>query len=121
MVSEVDVKIGKHIPDMALYHNEDTHFDLLVKDDSRVAQLGLLAGAETTLHTDDKDWQEEKTKRANKDRIKAAEADIDKEKLPLGGDSENDEKDDLVDEITLVGMKMVVIGEKLLQKVLWTV
>ena len=45
MVAEADAKIGKLIPDMALYHNLDSHYDLLVKDDSRLAFLGLLAGA----------------------------------------------------------------------------
>ena len=45
MVTDSVNIVGKHIPDMALYHNEDTHFDLLVKDNSRIAVLGLLAGA----------------------------------------------------------------------------
>ena len=109
MVSKDDEKIGKHIPDMALYHNEDTHFDLLVKDDSRLAQLGLLAGAKTTIQMDEEedneDWQEVRTKRTNKNEIKGAEAEVDKEKLLLEGVSENEHEDDLVDEITLLGMK----------------
>ena len=36
---------GKWAPDMALYHSFDTHYDLLVKEDSRLAQMGLLGGA----------------------------------------------------------------------------
>ena len=38
-------RFGKCLPDMALYQRDETHFDLLVKDDSRLALLGLLAGA----------------------------------------------------------------------------
>jgi hypothetical protein len=34
-------------PDMALYHSDNTHYDLLVKDDSRNALLGLLLGGES--------------------------------------------------------------------------
>ena len=45
MVAEVDARVGKLIPDMVLYHSQDTHYDLLVKEDSRLALLGLLAGA----------------------------------------------------------------------------
>ena len=33
---------GKWAPDMFLYHSKNTHFDLLVKDDSRLAAMGLL-------------------------------------------------------------------------------
>ena len=43
---DMQVKFGKWIPDMALYHSEESHYDLLVKDDSRLAPLGLLAGAQ---------------------------------------------------------------------------
>ena len=42
MVAEVDAKVRKLIPDMFLYHSQDNHYDLLVKDDSRLALLGLL-------------------------------------------------------------------------------
>ena len=45
MSKHAELKFGKWVPDMALYHSEDTHFDLLVKDDSRLALLGLLAGS----------------------------------------------------------------------------
>ena len=31
---------------MVLYQSDDVHFDLLVKNDSRIALLGLLAGEE---------------------------------------------------------------------------
>ena len=45
MISEAESKLGKLMPDMALYHSDQTHYDLLVKDDSRLALLGLLAEA----------------------------------------------------------------------------
>ena len=45
-VADAEMKFGKWIPDMALYHSDDTHYDLLVKDDSRLALLGILAGAD---------------------------------------------------------------------------
>ena len=46
MVAEIEAKLGKYIPDMALYHCYDSHYDLLVKDDSRIALLGFVAGAD---------------------------------------------------------------------------
>ena len=45
MVAGSEALLGRFIPDMFLYHNEDTHYDLLVKSVSRLALLGLLAGA----------------------------------------------------------------------------
>ena len=44
MVKNAEISFGKWVPDMHLYHSENIHFDLLVKDDSRLALLGLLAG-----------------------------------------------------------------------------
>jgi hypothetical protein len=44
MVSETENRFGKLIPDMALYHTSENHYDLLVKDNSRLALLGLLPG-----------------------------------------------------------------------------
>ena len=44
MSKAVEISFGKWLPDMALYHSEDIHFDLLVRDDSRLAQMGPLAG-----------------------------------------------------------------------------
>ena len=45
MVADVEARLGKYIPDIALYHSDNTHYDLLVKEDSRLALLGFLAGA----------------------------------------------------------------------------
>ena len=33
MAECAEIRFGKWVPDMALYHWEDNHFDLLVKDD----------------------------------------------------------------------------------------
>ena len=49
MVSETEHRFGKLIPDMALYHSSENHYDLLVKDDSRLALLGLLAGVSSDV------------------------------------------------------------------------
>ena len=35
MVADVEAKFGKYIPDMALYHSRNTHYDLLVKEDCK--------------------------------------------------------------------------------------
>ena len=39
MVSSAD--FGKWIPDLALYHSQDSHYDLLVKVDSHLALVGF--------------------------------------------------------------------------------
>ena len=36
---------GKRAHDMAVYHSQNTHYDLLVRDGSRLALLGLIAGS----------------------------------------------------------------------------
>ena len=45
MSNHAEFKFGKCVPDIALYHRDETHFDLLVRDDSRLELLGLLAGS----------------------------------------------------------------------------
>ena len=59
------VNLDKSIPDMALYNLKNTHYDLLVKDDSRIAVLGLLGGAGKGNF--DKEWKTVKPKRKNTD------------------------------------------------------
>lgn len=49
MAKQAEIKFGKFVPDMALYHSNDTHFDLLVSDDSRLALLGFLLGTENDV------------------------------------------------------------------------
>ena len=65
MVAEVDARVGKLIPDMVLYHSQDTHYDLLVKEDSRLALLGLLAGAASINSQTEKTKNEVKTNEDN--------------------------------------------------------
>ena len=45
MVAGVEERFGKLIPYVALYHSYDSHYALLVKDDCRIALLGVLTGA----------------------------------------------------------------------------
>ena len=45
MAADAEAKLGKFIPDIALYNSYNNHYDLLVKEDSRLALLGFLAGA----------------------------------------------------------------------------
>ena len=45
LVSDLEFKFGKPVPDMYLYNYDDSYYDLLVKDDSRIALLGLVAGS----------------------------------------------------------------------------
>ena len=42
--SSAEQDLGKVVPDMFLYHSNETHYDLLVRNDSRLAALGPLAG-----------------------------------------------------------------------------
>ena len=41
LVNTSEVSSGDSIPDMALYHSKDDHFDLLVKDDCKISSLGM--------------------------------------------------------------------------------
>ena len=47
-----DAEIGKWFPDMALYYCYNTHYDLLVKEDSRIALVGLVAGKDLAEQSD---------------------------------------------------------------------
>ena len=58
MASEAEVKFGKWAPDMALYHCDDIHYDLLVKNESRIALLGLLAGKKDESSSENKEVDE---------------------------------------------------------------
>ena len=51
MAATAELKYGKCVPDMFLYNEHNSHYDLLVKDDSRIALIGQLAG----LNADDND------------------------------------------------------------------
>ena len=112
MVADAEVKLGKLIPDIALYHSFETHFDLLVKNDSRLALLGLLAGSakedsQGIVESDGKivdEWHTVKNKRskAKNDNGKKSMAD---EQLLVEEENYFDGTKDLDEEITLVGFK----------------
>ena len=65
---DMELKFGKWIPDMALYHCDETHYDLLVKDDSRLALLGLLAGAKEEID-DNEGWSTVADKKNGKNKV----------------------------------------------------
>ena len=103
-VADAEMKFGKWIPDMALYHCDDTHYDLLVKDDSRLALLGILAGAdhqgEDAVPTETigsmNDWQ--KVEKKNPGRKVTNVMD---EELLLEDGISDDKTDDLSDELLM--------------------
>ena len=83
--------------DMALYNLKNTHYDLLVKDDSRIAVLGLLGGAGKGNF--DKEWKTVKPRRKNTD------ANIEKEILLTEDETKNSAEIDeveLEEEITII-------------------
>ena len=64
MATSAEVKFGKWAPDMSLYHSLDTHYDLLLSDNSRVALLGLLGKADEKAFGEiEDDWETVKTHR----------------------------------------------------------
>ena len=68
-VAELDYQ--NIVPDMFLYLSDDTHYDLLVKEDSRLAVLGPLAGV-----VDDNEKQADMSnewKTVNRKKIKITE------------------------------------------------
>ena len=123
MVSITQAKYGKWIPDMALYNQDQTHYDLLVKDDSRIALLGLLAGCNNEEKTNgigcdekeervqtnavhennDADWKEV----VNKRRKESQRASIGEKLLTedITADVPSDLSKDLVEEISLLKTK----------------
>ena len=98
------------MPEMALYHSDECHYDLLIKDDSRLAQLGLLAGSfPVTLEEDiqidnnqNNDWKKVEKKRDKEKRV--IQPDQSEEKLMEDSKIENNTKD-VDEEITLLGYK----------------
>ena len=106
---------GQWVPDVALYHSHETHFDLLVKDDSRIALLGLLAKSQTVESIQDNkhddtnledDWivvGGKKWESANPKKHK--DESTDNEKLLEEVDSMDVETKDIEEEITLIGSK----------------
>ena len=103
--SLIDDKALKLVPDMDLYHSFESHYDLLVKDESRIVNLGPLAGIVSKSH--DQELKESQTwnivkKRNHKDH---KNNNIQAEKLLEEQNITINEKDDNMDEITLLESK----------------
>ena len=99
-VADAEIKFGKWIPDMALYHSHEMHYDLLVKDDSRLALLGLLAGMsndECVNNHEIDDWEVVTNKKRNKGCTNNED-----EKLLSDNKADNDDAKDFGEEITLL-------------------
>ena len=114
MAATAEVKFGKWVPDMSLYHSYETHYDLLIKDDSRIALVGLLAGLQQgetnqVYHADyqhcdnEADGWEEVIKKGRKSQKRM------ETELLLTEDSapeyEKDDLDELHEEMTLLRSK----------------
>ena len=109
MSKEAEFKFGKCIPDMAVYHKDETHFDLLVRDDSRLALLGLLAGSlniepkdtnKTIVSDDDDDWVTVITKKRKEPKMSK-----NVEELLIEDENKDDVSANLEEEITLMSGK----------------
>ena len=127
--SLVDEKALKLLPDMDLYHSFESHYDLLVKDDSRIVNLGPLAGSVLKTHDQEsnefqawnlvkkrnhKDSKSSKTVRFDCKEVpvplkkrKLREQTQDEEKVLVEGMHEdmNNENDKHVEELTLLTSK----------------
>ena len=97
MSSSAEMNCGV-APDLYLYHNLDSHYDLLVKEDSRLAQMGLIG------NSPDANWKSfEMTKLSRK---KAQKDEKNKEDLLLEDEvKESDEKEKMVEEKCLYNSK----------------
>ena len=114
LVAESEERLGKWVPDMVLYHSSGVHYDLLVKDDSRLALLGLMAGsvapnegAEVSDENPDKKWMHVKNanKKRNNSKKDTCNENKNEEKLLEETEDNNAASKDLEDELTLVGSK----------------
>ena len=86
-------ELGDWAPDMFLYHSSNTHYDLLVNETSRIAQMGLLAGATVndTKELDDEirnEWQTvkpsyKKSFPSNKEELLVENVEIDDNDIEL--------------------------------------
>ena len=93
------------MPDMALYHSDDSHYDLLVEDDSRLAHLGLIAGSSPDNRKESLEinaWKKVERKKSSK--TKKAEQKQFGETLLEESEMEETSKN-IDEEITLLGFK----------------
>ena len=99
MAASAEIKFGKWAPDMFLYHSEDSYYDLLVSDDSRLVS-GLLAVKPLSS-----EWE---TVSNRKDQSKQEQKSFEKERLLTNDDSKDDDVilDEAPEEVTLLRGKM---------------
>ena len=108
MSNHAEFKFGKCVPDIALYHRDETHFDLLVGDDSRLELLGLLAGSVDIEPSEDSnkngvsedDWVTVITKKRR--GVKHSKID---EELLIENETNHDDLVNIEEEITLMNGK----------------
>ena len=113
LVSKESQNLGRFLPDVALYHMFETHYDLLVEDDSRIAVLGLLAGSandDSNKVDDSLDVKKELwttvTKKTNKSEKKEKKNNVGQnEKLITETEDLEANHKDIEEEIILLGMK----------------
>ena len=96
---------GKWIPDIALYHSYNTHYDLLVKDDCRVALNGFIAGQVITEEDNKDDTRKSDDWELFKQK-KHSEKDMQKdEEVLLTEDKSVINEEDLLEELILLSNK----------------
>ena len=119
MVGSAEERLGRLVHDMALYHSLDTHYDLLVRSDSRLALLGLLAGGdkETPIKVsdvapvkdpktnDEAEWVKVKSKKRNSSNDEINEKSKDDEKLLVEEESNDANNSNIDEEISIVNAK----------------
>jgi hypothetical protein len=109
MVTLLGSSIAKGLPDVALYHSYDNHYELLVKLESRIALLGLLAGSASTgddekMETEgSEEWKtvENRKRKMSKSKLK----DIDEERLLEENEILGESIKDIDEETTLANAK----------------
>ena len=109
MVSLLGSSSGLKLPDVSLYHSYNNHYDLLVERESRIAQLGLVAGSQDDSFKDNTkevidissdEWTTVNRKQSNTEGRKSNE-----ENLLNEMDIDEDGKKDINEEIVLAGSK----------------
>ena len=84
--------VANWAPEMFLYHSNNNHYDLLVKDDSRLAKVALVGGAKDEISQDgSEEWKTVKKQKLRKDTS---------EEEKLLADIEQKDVDSSIDELS---------------------
>ena len=110
MSAKAEVRFGKWAPDMSLYHSDNTHYDLLVKDDSRVALLGLLLTEESFKENESDHVVEDEWKIVNKKKKNVGQGIT--EELLKEDVFENGDLIDITEEITTLDEETTLANAK---------